>query len=307
MSCLVVVPTLNPGNDWLSWIDAVNQQKVLLENKHVDICVIDSGSTDETVSLAINAGYKVVSIDKASFNHGGTRQKVVADNPDYEFIVFLTQDAVLSDSSSLHNILAGFQDEKTAAVCGRQLPKKDAAPIEAHARMFNYPDDAYVRSLQDMNVYGLKTIFLSNSFAAYRASALQEVGGFPDDVIFGEDMYVAAKLLMSDYKIAYATNACVYHSHDYSFIEEFLRYFDMGVFHAREPWIRNAFGAAEREGFKFVESELKYLYREAFWLIPKALLRTVLRYMGFRCGLYERFLPIWLKRKFSMNSAFFNL
>ena len=79
--------------------------------------------------------------------------------------------------------------------------------------------------------------FISNSFAAYRVSVLKEVGGFPDDVIFGEDMFVATKMLKAGYKIAYAAGACVYHSHDYSLWQEMKRYFDMGVFHAREPWI----------------------------------------------------------------------
>jgi rhamnosyltransferase len=159
--------------------------------------------------------------------------------------------------------------------------------------------------IDDAGEFGLKTAFISNSFAAYRISSLTEVGGFPNNVIFGEDMYVAAKMLKAGYKIAYAADACVYHSHGYSLWQEMKRYFDMGVFHAREPWIRQELGGAEGEGVKFVVSEIKYLLRNAFWRIPEALLRTLVRYSGFRLGLVEKRLPIWLKKWLAMNKAYF--
>jgi rhamnosyltransferase len=58
---------------------------------------------------------------------------------------------------------------------------------------------------------GIKSIFISNSFAAYRRSALLAVGGFRKDVIFGEDTVTAARLLLSGYQVAYSAQACVYH------------------------------------------------------------------------------------------------
>jgi len=117
---------------------------------------------------------------------------------------------------------------------------------------------------------------------------------------------VAAKMLNAGYKIAYAADACVYHSHNYSLIQEMKRYFDMGVFHAREPWIRKELGGAEGEGVKFVISEFRYLLKNAFWRIPEGILRTLLRYTGFRLGLMEKKLPIWLRKRLAMNHGYFN-
>jgi rhamnosyltransferase len=162
-----------------------------------------------------------------------------------------------------------------------------------------------VNSIGDAGVKGLKAAFLSNSFAAYRISSLLEIGGFPDNVIFGEDMYVATKFLKAGYDVAYAAEASVYHSHNYSLWQEMKRYFDMGVFHAREPWIMQELGGAEGEGFKFVVSEYKYLLRHAFWYVPEGLLRTLFRYSGFRLGLIEKRLPLWLKRTLAMNKGYF--
>ncbi len=297
----LIVPTLNAGSQWIDWLDAFNNQTI----KPDRVLVIDSESSDNTTSHAKDSGFDVEVITRSEFDHGRTRQHGVGCLVDVDVCIFLTQDAILSGVDSLNQILKPFYDDKVAAVCGRQLPRKQATQIEAHARLYNYLSKPYIRSINDVKSFGLKTAFISNSFSAYRISALNEVGGFPENVIFGEDMYVAAKLLKAGYKIAYAADACVYHSHDYSFWQEFKRYFDMGVFHSNEPWIRQDFGGAEGEGVKFVVSESKYLLKHAFWRVPEGLLRTLLRYTGFRLGLMEKRLPLWLKRVLAMNKGYF--
>ena len=301
LSVAVIVPTLNAGAAWNEWISVLLAAGV---NKK-DVYVVDSGSTDDTVLLADKAGFNIKQIRSGEFNHGGTRQMAVTSLAGYDLVIFLTQDAILCFPDLLQKIISPFDDAQVAAVCGRQLPRKLSGAIEAHARLFNYPETSSVNSLKDVDVKGLKAVFISNSFAAYRVSALNEVGGFPDDVIFGEDMHVAARLLKAGYKIAYAADACVYHSHDYSFLQEFKRYFDMGVFHARESWIRQEFGSAEGEGVKFVVSEFNYLLKHAFWRVPEGMLRTLLRYTGFRLGLLEKRLPLWVKRQLAMNKGYF--
>ena len=298
---LLVLLTRNPGQLFDGWADAFNN----LNGKPDLVSVVDSSSTDGTQNKVKQAGFSITVIDQVDFNHGSTRQQSVENNLEYEFVVFVTQDAILSTPESLENLLSAFDDDSVAAVCGRQLPRLKADHIEAHARMYNYPEESSIKTFEDRKAIGVKAAFLSNSFAAYRVSALNEVGGFPDDVIFGEDMYVAARLLKAGYKIAYAGDACVYHSHNYSLLQEFKRYFDMGVFHAREPWIRQEFGSAEGEGVKFIRSEINYLLRHAFWRVPEALLRTLFRYAGFRLGLLEYHLPRKFKSLLSMNSPYF--
>lgn len=298
---LLVCPTLNPGDLFEDWLKAFNSQT----EKPAAALIIDSASDDGSVEKAKKSGFIINVIDREQFSHGGTRQKAVDDNEEFDYIIFLTQDALLYNSQALCILLSAFDDPDVAAVCGRQLPREKSGPIEAHARLYSYPITSNVRSIKDAENLGIKAAFLSNSFAAYRRDALLHVSGFPDDVIFGEDMYAAAKLLKAGYKIAYAADACVYHSHNYSFLQEFKRYFDMGVFHARESWIRQEFGGAEGEGMKYVISELKYLLKHAFWRIPEVMLRTLFRYTGFRLGLMEKRLPFWLKKRLAMNKGFF--
>lgn len=303
MSFAVIVPTLNAGEAWGECVSAIKSQSVEPDL----VLIIDSESNDQTLEIAENAGFKIIHISKHDFNHGKTRQLAVEMLSDYEFLIFLTQDALPANTDAFVNILQGFEDEKVSAANGRQLPRAGSGAVEAHARLYNYPPQSHVRQITDVSKYGLKAAFLSNSFSAYRREALLDVGGFPEDVIFGEDMYIATKFLKAGYKIAYAADASVYHSHSYSLLQEFRRYFDMGVFHAREPWLRQEFGTAESEGLKFVTSEIKYLSRHAFWRIPEGMLRTLLRYAGFRLGLAEQHIPLKIKRKISMNPGYFKI
>ena len=301
MKTAIVVLTLNAGEHWAQWIAALQAQSIAVD----EVLVIDSSSTDDTVALAEKAGFNVRVIERSAFNHGATRQAAADLLNESDVIIYFTQDAILSGEHAIKNSLLPFSDDDVAAVCGRQLPKQDANEIAAHARRFNYPESSSVRQLTDRKKMGIKTAFLSNSFAAYRVSALREVGGFPHNVIFGEDMYVASKLLLAGKKIAYAADACVLHSHNYSMIEEFKRYFDIGVFHARQPWIKHEFGASEKEGSRMIRSELSYLLKNACWHIPEALLRSLLKYTGFRLGRIEILLPYRVKLMCSMNPAFF--
>ncbi|MOA00026.1 hypothetical protein D3C78_1193700 [compost metagenome] len=248
----------------------------------------------------------VVTIPGSQFNHGGTRQMMVSQNPGYDIYVFLTQDAYLEDVDAIAHLVAPFESERVAAVCGRQLPHLDASPFAEHARLFNYPATSVVKSFEDAPALGIKTAFMSNSFAAYRGKALLEVGGFPEHVIFAEDMYVAAKMLLKGWKVAYAGEARCRHSHNYTLQEEFHRYFDMGVFHAREPWIRERFGGAGGEGARYVKSELQFLGFSRLHLWPGAILRNACKLFAYKLGQKEGSMSVGLKKKMGMYKRYWD-
>ena len=275
-----------------------------LKPEPAQMLVIDSSSTDGSAELAQRAGFAVHTIPCEQFNHGATRQLGTEMLACAEILVFLTQDAILATPDALEKLLASFADERVGAAYGRQLPQPGGGAIGAHTRLFNYPDANAVKTLADAPRLGIKTAFLSDSFAAYRRCALMEAGGFPAGVILGEDTYVAARMLLNGWKIAYCAEAQVFHSHDYTPTQEFGRYFDTGVFHGREPWIRQKFGQPAGEGGRFVRSELRFLARKRPALIPSALLRTVLKFAGYKLGTLERHWPLWLKRRLSMHTGY---
>lgn len=276
----LVVPTLNPGSSFVDWLESVRHQTICPE----DLLVIDSQSTDSYPEQAVRFGFTLHKIRREEFGHGKTRQLAIEILSESEIIIFMTQDAVLETPDSFANLLKGMSSPDIGAAYGRQLPRKDSSPIEAHARLFNYPDRSRVKSLENIQELGIKTPFLSNSFSAYKKNALMEAGGFPSRLNFGEDVYVAARMILKGWRIAYVADATVYHSHRYSYREEWNRYLQVGRFYGKEDWIVKTFGNARGEGKKFVLSELGYLFPKHLFLIPSSLFRTILKFVGYHVG-----------------------
>lgn len=298
----VVIPTRNAAKCWSPFRDGLRKQGLFPGQ----VLIIDSSSEDGTRELAEAEGYQVFRIDKRDFNHGGTRQLAVDLVPWASFVVYLTQDAILATPDSLDLLLSAFEDKQVAAAYGRQLPRVGADPIEAHARVFNYPPESAVRDFESRHSLGIKAAFLSNSFSAYRVSELMAVGGFPSKVIMAEDAMVAGKLLMAGWKTAYVAEAKVYHSHPFTIAQEFQRYFDTGVYHTQESWLRENFGDPGGEGKRFVVSEFAYLVPRHLHLVPYALLRTVSKAFGYQLGLHKAALGAGLSRRLSYHKSYWD-
>lgn len=299
MRIACIIPTYNGKDDLLRLLNSLQGQTA-----QFDVFIVDSSSTDGTQELARARVERVKVIPAVEFNHGGTRQRMVNENPDYDAYVFLTQDACLADSDAIRRIVAPLADGEVGAVCGRQLPHLNATIWAQHARFFNYPEEVQVKTDADIPKLGLKAAFMSNSFAAYRGEALRAVGGFPEHVIFAEDMYCVARMLLGGWKVVYTGHAVCRHSHNYSIVEEFRRYFDMGVFHAREPWIRQKFGGARGEGVRYVKSELRFLGLTRFYIWPACIFRNAAKLFGYKLGLLEAKLPLSVKIKVGMYKRY---
>jgi rhamnosyltransferase len=258
------------------------------------ILFVDSSSSDYTADRIINYGYQHHTIPILEFNHGGTR-RLATDLIDADIYIFMTQDAILAEPASLKNLLAGFRDDKDKIGCvyGRQLPNKDASIFAEHSRLFNYSATSKVKSLADRDDLGIKTCFNSDSFSAYRRDALLEIGGFPQHIAFGEDVYVAAKMLMNNWKVAYQADARVHHSHNYSPIEEFKRYFSIGAFHAANQWILDNFSSPNGEGIKYAKSEILYCWdRKRYLAVLGSALRSATKYVAYKLGkIYQKLNP----------------
>lgn len=297
------IPTLNAGKRWPALIRSIQKQSLA----PYKVVVLDSGSTDGTIELASEAGFEVVPIAKGTFDHGGTRDLGIRSFPDAEVYVFMTHDAILANEFALANLIASFEVPEIGMAYGRQLPHLGAKVLESHARLFNYPSESKVKSMDDVSQMGIKTISCSNSFAAYRRKAYEQVGGFSTQIILGEDVVIAGKMLLEEWKMAYTADAQVRHSHDYSVGEEFKRYFDIGVFHADTPFIFEHFGKADGEGFRFLSSELQYVMKHNIWTLPKSFFSTLAKWLGYKMGLSYHRLPKTLLPKLSMQPRYWKV
>ena len=296
----LVIPTLNAGEDWLQCIAAIEAQSIPLQRR----LIIDSSSDDATADLSRKANFEVKVISRAEFNHGGTRQLAVEALDDCDIVVMLTQDALLANTHSVAELVRCFTDQSVAVAYGRQLPHLGATAIEAHARLFNYSETSARKDAASVARYGTKAFFCSNSFAAYRRDLLLQLGGFRRDLILAEDAEYAARAIVAGYANVYCASAIVRHSHDYTLLQQLRRYFDLGAFESRTPWMGEHFGSHNGEGARFVSSELEYLLRRAPWEIPRAMAQSAAKILGYKLGKSERSLSNGMKRSLSMSPRF---
>lgn len=302
MNCGLVIPTLNAGKNFQKLLQQINSQT--LQTKKL---IVDSESSDGTPELAKKFGFDVLSIQRKNFNHGATRQLALEKLLPLDVIIFLTQDIFLKDETTLAKLVQIFNEDSAVGLSyGRQLPHENATLEAQILRAFNYPAESQLRDFDSRKILGMKAAMASNSFAAYRVETLQKIGGFPTNVILCEDMYIAAKMLLSGYKTFYNAFAQVYHSHNYTAAQEFKRYFDIGVFHNRESWIRKNFGGAGKVGKKFVYEKYSALWKNNRREFFEAFFRDFMKFFGYGLGRLENFLPRFIIKKCSMHKNFWS-
>ncbi len=244
-----------------------------------------------------------IEIKKSEFDHGGTRN-YGASLSYAEILLFMTQDAVPADVNLIKYLITPFKNPKVAAVYARQLATQKSGVIESYTRQFNYPDKSRIKTLSDLSELGIKTYFCSNVCAAYRKSVYESLKGFVTKTIFNEDMIMAAGMINAGHAIAYSAEARVYHSHIYTYTEQFKRNFDLAVSQKQYSHIFSSV-KSEKEGVKLVKQTLEYLINnQQYRLIPDLILQSGFKYLGYQAGKnYDR-LPRLLVKKLSMNPSF---
>lgn len=257
MDISVIIPTLNAEHEIDALLIALDRQSI----QPNEILVVDSASEDKTIELVQkHKGVRLLQIDRQDFNHGTTRDMALNESSG-DFVCFLTQDAVPVSDDYLKRLVAPMVDDSDIAlVSGRQLPKADARRFEQLVRGFNYPDSPSVRSKCDLEKLGIKAFFASDACSAYRRTAYLECGGF-ERVNTNEDMLMAARFIASGMKVAYEPRAEVYHSHNLTPFQQFVRNRAVGFFletHADDLMQASEIG----EGGRLVRSVSSQLLRE---------------------------------------------
>ena len=296
----VIIPAYRPGAEFLELIDRLERQTLPLRK----ILVMNTRSqVDVEKLLADRPEIQVVSLEKNEFDHGGTRDRA-ARLSEADYLLFLTQDALPADAHLVERLAAAFGDKRVKAAYARQLPKEDCRELERYTRNFNYPEKSRIKTAADLPELGIKTFFCSNVCAMYERETYLAQGGFPRRTIFNEDMIYAGGLIQSGYAIAYAADAEVIHSHNYSGREQFHRNFDLAVSQAEHPEI---FGgvASEGEGIRLVKKTAAHCLQIGKpWLIAVLVWQSGCKYLGYRLGKAYRSLPRWLVLRCTMNRAY---
>lgn len=299
----VIIPVYRPGEKFRKVLSRLERQSYPVQK----IILMNTG--EEYWDKSFVQGFSNVEVhhlEKKDFDHGGTRAEA-ARLSRADIMVFMTQDAMPYDSKLIEELVKALEMEDVKTVYARQLPSYDCSVLERYTRSFNYPEESSVKSEADLSRLGIKTYFCSNVCAAYEKKAYSELGGFTDRAIFNEDMYYAAAIIKSGYKIAYAAQAQVVHSHNYTCFQQLHRNFDLGVSQAEHPEIFQDI-SSEGEGIRMVKETAGYIFSiKRPLLLVSLFFQSAFKYMGYFLGKRYKKLPRWLILRLTMNKEYWTI
>lgn len=307
----VVIPTYMPNADLLCLLSMLKKQTFPVRCIQI-INTMETGwkrflekqKTTEDKLIEQFPMLEIRHIRPLEFDHGLTRDRGI-QRAKSDYVVCMTQDAIPADEYLLENLLAPFmQYDKLAVSYARQLPKEDALELERYTREFNYPAKERRKTKKDIPLLGIKTYFCSDVCACYNRETYLSLGGFLSPMIFNEDMIFAAGAIQKGFDIYYAANALVYHSHNYSGMQQFKRNFDLGVSQAQHPAIFDAV-ASEREGIKMIKNTVSHLLKKKKPLqIIRLIYLSGCKWIGYRMGKKYKTLPKKLILKCTANVSY---
>jgi rhamnosyltransferase len=298
----VVIPVKDGGSDLVRCLDAIALQEV---DDTVEIVVVDSGSVDGSVAVARSRGAMVREILPHEFTHGAARN-LGASAANGDILVFISQDAYPVDSSWLASLTRPLRRELgVAGVYGRQLPHAGANPPEVFFLDFLYGQEPRVQQATSPSELNMDTTLFSNVNAAMRR-AVWEHFPFVDDIIMSEDQEWSQRVLTAGYSLVYEPTAAVRHSHNYTLMSAFRRFFDSGVSAER------AYLAGQRPSRQVLRATAaRYAREEITWLtrtgqrrwIPYAAIYEGAKFLGLVLGANHDRLPLSAKRRLSALPA----
>ncbi|MBW6416187.1 glycosyltransferase family 2 protein [Celeribacter sp. PS-C1] len=197
-----------------------------------DVLCIDSGSSDGSLDIVREHGFRLHQISPENFGHGRTRNLAfeLCDSP---LVAFLTHDAVPVDAAWLRHLVTALQSAPDiAGAYGRHLPHLRTDPyvirdLNAHFAARITPPVVRKRDFPrfDEDERLRQTCHFYSDNASIMRRDVWVTLPYPD-VDFAEDQLWALAALHAGYAIAYAADAPVRHSHDFGPWESFQRSFD---------------------------------------------------------------------------------
>ena len=116
----IVVRTLNEAKFLPECLQKIEKQNYL---GPVEVVVVDSGSTDDTVKIATDFGAKIVYISKAEFTFGRSLN-VGCSASNGEILVLLSAHCIPANENWLDELIRPILEQKSEYTYGMQIPRK---------------------------------------------------------------------------------------------------------------------------------------------------------------------------------------
>lgn len=207
--CSLVIRCFNEEKHIGSLLAGIMSQSV----KEVEIILVDSGSTDETLSIAAQYPVKVLHITPEDFSFGHSLNIGCAETC-ADIIVLASAHVYPVYKDWLEHLTAPFVDPEVALVYGKQRGASDAWYSE---------QQIYRKWFPDLSIAEQNHPFCNNANAAIRRS-LWETLPYNTELTGLEDLEWAKRQFDAGYKIVYSAEAEIVHVHDEQASQIFNRY-----------------------------------------------------------------------------------
>lgn len=264
------------------YIENLNKSFLMQKNvkiKKISYVLTKSSDNTEKILKEISANYST--IETKDFSHSLSREKI-AMKSDADILVFVTQDVEIKNDDWLEKLVRPIINNEAEATFSRQLTKYNN--IEKYTREKNYPENSYVVTKNDIEKLGLRTFFFSDASSAIKTEIFKKLNGYDGkNLPISEDMYIAYKIIMNNYRIKYCADSVVYHSHKFTLKQLYKRYYDTGRFFKQNEYL-NKFGT-NKTGGGLAKYILKRTFQDKNWkVLVRFLPDMCARFIGMKMG-----------------------
>lgn len=207
----IIIRTFNEEKFLGQLLEGIKRQEV--DDYHVEILIVDSGSTDKTMEIARDYDCKILHIKKDEFSFGRSLN-IGCAAANERILVFISGHCVPYDKHWLINLGRPLIDGCAVMAYGRQVggPTTKLSEHEIFAKFF--PEKSAIPQ---------KGFFCNNANSAILKTEW-EIFRFDEQLTGLEDMAIGRLIVNSGKHIAYVAEACVYHHHDESWKKVKSRY-----------------------------------------------------------------------------------
>lgn len=210
----IVIPTKNAGDMFELILKMLINQKGFWA---IEIVIVDSGSSDDTVQLSNKYNAKVISIPQEKFSHSYARN-LGAENATGDYLLFTVQDALPPTTTWLYDLMTVLLNNDVSAVSCAEFPREDAdlfyrviswnhynfLGVNERDRIFKLPPTSdYISLRQNGQLSDIACLIPASLFTQYKYR-----------FNYAEDLDLGIRLIKDGKNIAFLGSTRIIHSHN---------------------------------------------------------------------------------------------
>lgn len=197
----IVIRTLNEAKHLGNLLSGIAAQEA--NGINVEVVLVDSGSTDNTLEIARRHNCKILNIARQEFSFGRSLN-IGCEEASGEILVLISGHCVPQNHQWLKLLCLPLMQNQADYCYGKQIGGPSNRYSESRIFAKYYPEESKIP----------QSGFYCNNANSALTRSVWERYRFDEDLTGLEDMELARRLVNDGKQIAYIAEACVYHHHE---------------------------------------------------------------------------------------------